>query len=276
MGGDGDGAGSRVTSGPFTFGSGNWTLNVVEPFEPNYLRRTLGVAAGSLPSVSQLKGALDTFPYDSAPWNDESNPSFRNRLEGWYGSGSIHNRVHVWVGGNMLGCASPNDPVFWLHHCNIDRLWARWQEDNGEPYLPVAGAPQGHNLNDGMWPWMTPPRPTPESVLDHRALGYSYDTLSIQGDMVQTEGKLTLLRVNDRNRGYGPPLDRIEAEGVVHLDSEPGKAFGFRLRNDSNYGVHKGMLDSLRLAFNCNRTVRIEYVHTGSQNHYVERATLIA
>ena len=22
---------------------------------------------------------------------------------------------------------SPLDPVFWLHHCNIDRFWAEWQ-----------------------------------------------------------------------------------------------------------------------------------------------------
>jgi tyrosinase len=21
---------------------------------------------------------------------------------------------------------SPRDPIFWLHHCNIDRLWAEW------------------------------------------------------------------------------------------------------------------------------------------------------
>ena len=21
---------------------------------------------------------------------------------------------------------SPLDPIFWLHHCNIDRLWASW------------------------------------------------------------------------------------------------------------------------------------------------------
>jgi hypothetical protein len=33
------------------------------------------------------------------------------------------NLVHRWVNGNMVSMASPNDPVFWLHHANIDRLW---------------------------------------------------------------------------------------------------------------------------------------------------------
>jgi hypothetical protein len=43
-----------------------------------------------------------------------------------------HNTVHVKVGGWM---GNPNtaaqDPIFWLHHANIDRLWERWL-DRGE------------------------------------------------------------------------------------------------------------------------------------------------
>ena len=47
--------------------------------------------------------------------------------------------MHVWVGGiiiendGIVDCGamayggSHNDPVFWLHHCNIDRLLADWQ-----------------------------------------------------------------------------------------------------------------------------------------------------
>ena len=41
----------------------------------------------------------------------------------------LHGDVHVGVGnrsgmGNVPWAA--NDPIFWLHHCNIDRLWASW------------------------------------------------------------------------------------------------------------------------------------------------------
>ena len=33
---------------------------------------------------------------------------------------------------------SPNDPVFFFHHCNIDRLWSVWEQKNPAlaPYLP--------------------------------------------------------------------------------------------------------------------------------------------
>jgi len=41
-----------------------------------------------------------------------------------------HNVVHVMIGGNRGFMGDPRyaalDPVFWLHHCNIDRLWAAW------------------------------------------------------------------------------------------------------------------------------------------------------
>lgn len=41
----------------------------------------------------------------------------------------LHGNVHVLVGnGQGMGSVpwAANDPVFWMHHCNIDRLWASW------------------------------------------------------------------------------------------------------------------------------------------------------
>ncbi|MGH7194104.1 MAG: tyrosinase family protein, partial [Candidatus Saccharimonadales bacterium] len=35
-----------------------------------------------------------------------------------------HNFIHNWVGGDMGTGGSPYDPIFWLHHSNVDRLWA--------------------------------------------------------------------------------------------------------------------------------------------------------
>jgi tyrosinase len=40
---------------------------------------------------------------------------------------TLHADVHNAVGGDMAGSSSPSDPLFWLHHANIDRLWAAWQ-----------------------------------------------------------------------------------------------------------------------------------------------------
>lgn len=45
-----------------------------------------------------------------------------------------HNDIHVAVGGQM---GAPDtaalDPIFWLHHANIDRLWAQWQLSHPDP-----------------------------------------------------------------------------------------------------------------------------------------------
>ncbi len=38
-----------------------------------------------------------------------------------------HNPVHNLIGGAMGDVAiSPRDPLFWVHHANIDRLWLAW------------------------------------------------------------------------------------------------------------------------------------------------------
>lgn len=177
MGGNGTGSAREVTTGPFAFSTGEWTLAVLDPGDTNpFLTRAFG-AMGALPTQQAVDAAKSVVPYDSPPWNASSsvNTSFRNRLEG-----VIHNPGHMWVGGSMMAMSSPNDPVFWLHHCNIDRLWAEWQTENpGRMYLPPSGTPgvvAGHGLDDPMPPWADEPTPpTPRSVLNHHTLDYSYD-----------------------------------------------------------------------------------------------------
>jgi tyrosinase len=48
--------------------------------------------------------------------------AFQSALEN-----TVHATVHIAVGGTMSSSSSPADPIFWLHHANIDRLWAKWQ-----------------------------------------------------------------------------------------------------------------------------------------------------
>jgi hypothetical protein len=56
-----------------------------------------------------------------------------------------HNDLHVAVGG-VVGSASgamadvPTaafDPVFWIHHANIDRLWRQWAASPGKAWGPL-------------------------------------------------------------------------------------------------------------------------------------------
>jgi tyrosinase len=55
---------------------------------------------------------------------------------------SPHNNVHNDVNGDMATGESPRDPVFWLHHSNIDRLWNKWIE---------LGAPRSNPTSDANW-----------------------------------------------------------------------------------------------------------------------------
>jgi tyrosinase len=175
MGPNGRPTDGQVMTGSFAFSGGAWPLSFDGPF----LRRRFGVSTSTLPTPGDVTNALATTPYDLSPYNAGfSLAGFRNTAEGWRNGPQLHNRVHVWVGGSMLPASSPNDPVFFLHHCFVDKLWMDWQAANpGEGYVPVSGGPAGHNLNDAMQPWAgLGDTVTPASVLDHHALGYAYDT----------------------------------------------------------------------------------------------------
>jgi tyrosinase len=38
-----------------------------------------------------------------------------------------HNQIHLYLGGSMAdNCKASQDPIFWLHHAQIDRLWETW------------------------------------------------------------------------------------------------------------------------------------------------------
>lgn len=95
-----------------------------------------------------------------------------------------HGVVHGWVGGVLddgpiplrggtmsVNSASPNDPVFFLHHANVDRIWALWQgrTDIDTSYKPTAEYPK-NNVDDAMIPF----EETPADVEDIEALGYRY------------------------------------------------------------------------------------------------------
>lgn len=68
----------------------------------------------------------------------------------------------------MSPATAPRDPIFFLLHNNVDRLWAKWQwaaqiHDPADARSFVTGYPPGHRLADRMWPWvgpLPPPRPT--------------------------------------------------------------------------------------------------------------------
>jgi hypothetical protein len=94
---------------------------------------------------------------------------------------------------------------------------------------------------------------------------------SLIGQVLSTEGRVTQLRLNQVGTGFGPPADKLDAEVIVGLDTEPGRGFGFQLRDNGSLGAQRRMLDLLRDAFNQRRRVRIDYERTGPRNGQVLR-----
>lgn len=100
-----------------------------------------------------------------------------------------HGRAHVSFGGFIHDIdTAARDPLFYMLHCNVDRLWAKWQwlkkrhditKTSSYPYLDKATGPtdptSGYHLQDTMWPWnnvrgdprpnVAPRQPFPKSAV---------------------------------------------------------------------------------------------------------------
>jgi tyrosinase len=87
-------------------------------------------------------------------------PTFTDELEQ-----NPHNIGHVLLGEPMATVATaPSDPIFWMHHGQVDRVWALWQAKNPglDPILAGKDAI--------MDPW----KDTVASLRSIKALKYSY------------------------------------------------------------------------------------------------------
>lgn len=82
---------------------------------------------------SNVKPALSMDPFSSFLVNFQrgQSESFEPSVET-----APHNTLHNIVGGVMSNMQSPIDPIFWLHHCNVDRLWVAWVAAGGGRRMP--------------------------------------------------------------------------------------------------------------------------------------------
>jgi tyrosinase len=117
---------------------------------PGVVRNTPGAAGGGLPTQSTIDTILLNTSYTS----------FTSSLES-----QAHNQVHNWCNGTISSPPTASqDPIFWLLHANVDRVWDMWEQNHtGVPAL--AG-------NDAvMDPWQPT---TAADVNDVINVGYSY------------------------------------------------------------------------------------------------------
>lgn len=141
----------EVTTGEFS----HWT----------FFRSSSPNSGGSLPLPPDIVDELQEGSY----------ADYRSLEEKSFADSGSHISGHAWTGGTMAGMESPLDPLFYLHHNNIDRLWAVWQRNNPgvPPYTHTDGRARRQAARVALKDPMVG-RATPESMLDHLALGYRY------------------------------------------------------------------------------------------------------
>jgi hypothetical protein len=120
------------------------------------------------------------------------------RVAGGSLEGTPHNNIHNWVGGANGEMSFPvsaaRDPIFWLHHANVDRLWAEWSRRNpGRQPTDSRWLNQRFSFYDEAARLVTV---ATSGLLTTTALGYRYDTQT-------TAAPLTL--------AAAPGVQRVEA-----------------------------------------------------------------
>ena len=156
-------------------------------------------------------GPASGFSHNGSPHgNLESNP---------------HDLVHVYVGGEISNTnyglmADPGtaalDPIFYLHHANIDRMWAEWNANgNANPTDPkwLAGPIRKFVMP---WPVAQSWYYTPTQVDNLNKLNYTYEDLVAQAAAPATglEQRLNRLgaKAADTKAFAGHPLQALPRE----------------------------------------------------------------
>jgi tyrosinase len=128
--------------------------------------------------IREILAISDFVTFASAPARATCQPPGGMLQRKRCGSGRLeatpHNQVHNFVSGNMASYWSPLDPIFWLHHANVDRLWTEWNKahaNTGDPawldfvFEENFFEPRGNPVDAQV-----------SGLLDTYALGYRYET----------------------------------------------------------------------------------------------------
>jgi tyrosinase len=152
--------------------------------------------------------------------------------------GSPHGQVHVLVGGDMQSVpTSARDPLFWLHHCNIDRNWDRW--------LNLGGG----RLNPADSSWLDVPYSYPDEngqtvtvkvsdIVSSAALGYRYDDVPNPAAMAIPRPEIVAAAApapvhrhagegHDKKPTPGTVVASSESAGAALEAAQPPKRLGF-------------------------------------------------
>ncbi|KAJ8605754.1 hypothetical protein CTAYLR_008481 [Chrysophaeum taylorii] len=91
--------------------------------------------------------------------NDTSESRLHGQVHGWYsGYATVGDSLVRFDGADLA--TSPNDPVFYLHHSNIERIWQAWAFKTGRFVATIADpcggydeeTPEGHGIREPFYP----------------------------------------------------------------------------------------------------------------------------
>ncbi|KAH6637845.1 hypothetical protein C7974DRAFT_332540, partial [Boeremia exigua] len=100
--------------------------------------RELNGGLGKDEDGNLIKGDLQADAYNSKVMNTiyamDRFADMASMLEGL-----PHAQIHSIIFGDMGPATSPNEPLFFLHHANVDRAWAKWQGRNATRLVDYTG-----------------------------------------------------------------------------------------------------------------------------------------
>jgi hypothetical protein len=128
--------------------------------------RPNGNPTSALPTQSTIDGLLQRPTFTAFTYGRVMGGSIR--IDGV--EMTAHNNVHDWCQGTLGNpMISAEDPIFFMLHANVDRIWDQWQ-------LTHTGSPNITGDDAGLDPWWTQAAGglTADGVKDITVLGYSY------------------------------------------------------------------------------------------------------
>ncbi len=136
--------------------------------------------------------AQNAFSSTSSPYGFGGYPRTPSHASGTHGAleSSPHDNVHVAIGGYMQDInKAARDPIFWLHHANVDRMWNKWLSTG------THSNPTGSNWLDERFTFFnrqgTAVTESVRQFLSARASEYRYDTepAPVMSTMVSESGE---------------------------------------------------------------------------------------
>jgi tyrosinase len=133
-----------------------------------------------------------------------------------------HGLVHDAIGGFMGAFETAGlDPIFWLHHCNIDRLWSKWLRIPGH-HNPAEGAWLDESFELGLGEWYT--NLDVRSILDSRAAPLQYRYQDEPATPALPEVVTEEVALTEAEMPAGPPVMVGATSSEIPLGDSPTHA----------------------------------------------------